>query len=166
MAMRPEVTYTPYATSYKEQTGNVITFTQFEEGNILTETCNDAESGDESDNESLMMSEQDMENLDSNEESDHDLISTEMLEDIHDGNQIHTKVNKKEARLKILNHIKQNKSEWKGALRATHNMEKGLHKVFSTIVKEISQELTNFGESGSEVSHFIPEPRNFAEVTH
>ena len=23
----------------------------------------------------------------------------------------------------------------------------------------------NFGESGSEVSHFIPEPRNFAEVT-
>ena len=36
MAMRPEVTYTPYATSLKEQTGNVITFTQFEEGNILT----------------------------------------------------------------------------------------------------------------------------------
>ena len=26
------------------------------------------------------------------------------------------------------------------------------------------QELTNFGETGSEVSHFIPEPRNFAEV--
>ena len=32
MAMRPAVTYTPYATSYKEQTGNVITFAQFEEG--------------------------------------------------------------------------------------------------------------------------------------
>ena len=44
-------------------------------------------------------------------------------------------------------------------------MGKGLHKVFSTIVKEILQELTNLGESGSEVSHFIPEPRNFAEVT-
>ena len=42
---------------------------------------------------------------------------------------------------------------------------KVLHKVFSTIVKEILQEWTNFGESGSEVSHFIPEPRNFAEVT-
>ena len=42
---------------------------------------------------------------------------------------------------------------------------KCLHKVFSTIVKEILQELTNFGESGSEVSHFTPEPRNFAEVT-
>ena len=40
-----------------------------------------------------------------------------------------------------------------------------LHKVFSTIVLDILQELTNFGESGSEVSHFIPEPRKFAEVT-
>ena len=48
MAMRPEVTYTPYATSSKEQTGNVITSTQFEEGNILTENRNNAESGDES----------------------------------------------------------------------------------------------------------------------
>ena len=36
MVMRPEVTYTPYATSSKEQTGDVITFAQFEEGNILT----------------------------------------------------------------------------------------------------------------------------------
>ena len=44
-------------------------------------------------------------------------------------------------------------------------MGKGLHKVFSTVVKEISQELTPLGESGSEVSHFIPEPRNFSEVT-
>ena len=34
MAMRPEVTYTPYGTSSIEQTGNVITFAQFEEGNI------------------------------------------------------------------------------------------------------------------------------------
>ena len=49
--MRPEVTYTPYATSSREHTGDVITFTQFEEGNILTETLKDAESGDESDNE-------------------------------------------------------------------------------------------------------------------
>ena len=43
-------------------------------------------------------------------------------------------------------------------------MVKGLHKVFSTVLKEISQELTALGESGSEVSHFIPEPRNFDEV--
>ena len=42
MAMLPEVTYTPYTTSSKEKTCNVITFAQFEEVNILTETCNDA----------------------------------------------------------------------------------------------------------------------------
>ena len=35
MDMRPEVTYTPYATSSKEQTGDVITFAQFEEGNMF-----------------------------------------------------------------------------------------------------------------------------------
>ena len=61
--MRPEVTYTPYATSSKEQTGNVITFAQFEEGGLLTETRNDTESGDESDSESIMMSKKDMDNL-------------------------------------------------------------------------------------------------------
>ena len=38
MAMRLEVTYTPYATSSKEQARDVITFAQFEEGNIWTET--------------------------------------------------------------------------------------------------------------------------------
>ena len=35
-----------------------------------------------------------MENLDYNEKSDHDLISTDMLEDIHDGSQTHPNVNK------------------------------------------------------------------------
>ena len=99
--MRTEVTYTPYATSSKEQTGNVIMFTQFEEGNILTETRNDAKSGDESDNEFIMMSEQYMENLDSNEKSDNDLISTEMLEDIRDGSKTHLNVNKRGSRYKI-----------------------------------------------------------------
>ena len=43
-------------------------------------------------------------------------------------------------------------------------MGKGLHKVFSTAVKEILQEMKALGESGSEVSHFIPEPRNFSEM--
>ena len=44
-------------------------------------------------------------------------------------------------------------------------MGKGLQKVFSTVVKEIFQGLIALGESGSEVSHFISKPRNFAEVT-
>ena len=86
----------------------------------------------------------------------------ETLHDIRDGNQTHPKIDKREARLAICDCIKQKKSQRKGALRATHKMGKVLHKVFSTIIKEILQELTNFGESGSEVSHFIPEPRNFA----
>ena len=45
------------------------------------------------------------------------------------------------------------------------NMSKVLHKMFKTIVKDILKELPPLGESGSEVSHFIPEPKNFAEVT-
>ena len=44
-------------------------------------------------------------------------------------------------------------------------MGKGLHQVFKTVVRDISQDLPPLGESGSEVSHFIPEPINFAEVT-
>ena len=88
-----------------------------------------------------------------------------MLEDIRDGSQTHPNVNKREARYKIRDRVSQKESQYKGALKATRNMGKGLHKVFSTIVKEILQELETLGESGSEVSHFIPEPRNFAEVT-
>ena len=44
-------------------------------------------------------------------------------------------------------------------------MGKGLHKVFKTHVKEIPQDLLPLGESGSEVSNLIPEPRSFSEVT-
>ena len=55
--MRPAVTYTPYATSYEEKTGDVITFKQVEEGNLISETRNDTENSDESDSKSIMMSE-------------------------------------------------------------------------------------------------------------
>ena len=113
MAMRPAVTYTPYATSSKEQTRNVNMIAQFEEGDILTETRNDAESGDKSNNESIMMSKQDMENINSGDETDHDLIYTEMLEDIRDGSQTHPNVNRGEARYKIRDCIIQKQLEWK-----------------------------------------------------
>ena len=138
MAMRPEVTYTPYATSLKEQTSDVIMLAQFEEGNILTETSNYAESGDKSDNKSIMMSKQDMENLNSSDESDHDLISTEVLHDICDGSQTYPNVYKREARCKIRDRVRQGKLEWKRVLKATRSMGKGLHKVFSTVVKDTS----------------------------
>ena len=59
----------------------------------------------------------------------------------------------------------QRQSECKGALKATQNMGKVLQKLFKTVVKEILQYLPPLVESGSEVSHLIPEPRNFSEVT-
>ena len=66
-----------------------------------------------------MMSEQDMDAINSGDESDHDLISTEMLEDISDGSQTHPNVNRREARYEIHDRIRQIQSEWKGALKAT-----------------------------------------------
>ena len=38
MAMQSAVSYIPYATSSKKQTGDIIMFTQFEEGNLLSES--------------------------------------------------------------------------------------------------------------------------------
>ena len=52
-----------------------------------------------------MMSKQDMKNLNSSDESDHDLKYTEMLEDIRDGSQTHPNVNRRESRYKIRSRI-------------------------------------------------------------
>ena len=57
------------------------------------------------------MSKQAMENLDSSDESDHDLISTEILEDIRDESQTHPKVNIREARYKIRDRVRQRQLE-------------------------------------------------------
>ena len=54
MDIRPVVTFTPYAKFSKEQTRNIITFTWFEEGGLLFVTCDDAESGDKSDDNSIV----------------------------------------------------------------------------------------------------------------
>ena len=43
-------------------------------------------------------------------------------------------------------------------------MGKGSYKVFKAVVNEILLVLPIFGESGSELSYFIPEPRHFAEL--
>ena len=118
MEMRLAVTYTLYATSSKEKTRDVMTFAQFEEGNILNETRNYAERGDKSDSKSIMMSEQDMDAITYGDESDHDLTSTEMLEDIRDGSQTHPNFNRREAHYKIRGRIRERKSEWKGAFKA------------------------------------------------
>ena len=172
MAMRPSVSYIPCATSSKGKTGDVITFSQFEESNLLYETSEYIESDDKigdkfDDNSNIppLLSLEETDALDSGDESDDKPISTEMLEEICDGSQSHPDVNSRDARYKIRDRIKQIQSEWKGQVKATRNMGKGSHKVFKTAVKEILQYLPPLGESGSEVFHFIPEPRNFAEVT-
>ena len=56
------------------------------------------------------------------DDSDHDLISTEMLEDICYGSQTHPNFNRREARYKIRDRIMQRQSEWKGELKATRSI--------------------------------------------
>ena len=48
-SMRPDVSYITCAASSREKNGDIIMFEQFEEVNLLSETRDDAERGDESD---------------------------------------------------------------------------------------------------------------------
>ena len=142
--MCPAVTYKPCATSSRENTSDIITFKQFEEGDLLSETRNNAESGDKSDENSIiptLLREEEMYLMDSGDESDGYTMSIEMLEYIRDRSQSHMKVNRIEARYKRCDSIKQGQSECKEALTDTQDMGKVLQKLFKTFVKEISQEL-------------------------
>ena len=103
--------------------------------------------------------------MDSGDGSDDEPMSTDMLEDICDGSQYHPNAYRREARYKIRDRIIKRQSEWKGALKATLNMAKVLHKVSKTVVKDILQDLPALGEFGSKDSYFILKPRKFAEVT-
>ena len=60
-----------------------------------------------------------MDSINYGDESDHDLISTEILEEICDGSQTHPNVNRREARYKVRDRIRQKQPEWKGALKST-----------------------------------------------
>ena len=92
MDMHLYVTYTPHASSLREQTSDIITFAHFEEGNIWTKTCNNAESVSKSNDHSIMpllLSKEEMDTTYSGDESITDLISTEVLEDICERNMSH-----------------------------------------------------------------------------
>ena len=135
-----------------------------EEGNILSETLNDAKSGNESNDNSKMpplLSEEEMDAIDSGDESDRDIISTDMLEDLRDRSHSCPNVNRREARYKIRNRIKRIQSKWKGALKAMRNMSKGLHQLFKTVVKDISQDLPPLGESSSKYPISFHNPETF-----
>ena len=96
--MHNVVTYTSCTKSSGGETGYIITIEQFEEGGIWTKTCNDAESSDKSDDDSIippLLSEEEMDAMDSGDDSDHDFISTEILENICDRSQSHPNVNRR-----------------------------------------------------------------------
>ena len=87
MTLRPYVTYTPCVTSSREKTGNIITFTHFEEGSLLSENCEDAVINDkivdEYDDDSVMpplLSVEETNAMDYGDESDDEPMYTEMFE--------------------------------------------------------------------------------------
>ena len=90
MAMQPAVPHIPYAASSREQPGNIITFAQFEEVNLLYETHNlwsKTRDNTESSNKSyddltlpLLIIEEEMDAMSSGYESDAEPMSTYILE--------------------------------------------------------------------------------------
>ena len=82
-----------------------------------------------------LLSEEEIDVMNSGDESDHYAMYTEMLEDICDRSQSRLNVNMREAHYKIRDRIKQIQSECKGALKYTRKTGKCLHKVFKTVVK-------------------------------
>ena len=111
-----------------------------------------------------LLSEEEMDAMDYGDDSYDETMSTEMLEDICDVSKSHTSVNRRGTRYQKHDNINQRQSEQKGALKDAQNRSKVLHKVFKTVVKDISKDVPPLGETGSEVLHFISEPRNFSEV--
>ena len=70
------------------QNGGIIMSAQFEEGGLIYESYDYAESGDKYDDNSIMpplISKEQMDAMDSGDESEYETISTEMFEDICDG---------------------------------------------------------------------------------
>ena len=81
--------------------GYIITFAQFEEDDLLSETRDDTERGKKSDDNSKMpplISEEEMDAISSGDESDDETMFMEMLEDICDGSQSHPSINRREER--------------------------------------------------------------------
>ena len=110
MVMHPYVSYTTYTTSSKEQTNDIITFTQFQGGNLLSKTQDDGESGDKSDDNSIIaprISKETMDAMDSGNESEYETMSTEMLEHIRGGSKSHPSINRRDTRYEIYERIKQ-----------------------------------------------------------
>ena len=97
--MQPQCLYIPYATSSHEQTGDIITYAQFEEDDLVKNGCN----AEEYESTSYSIDE-----LSTDDDPDGGYISTNSLEDIWDGSKTNLGINAKYARLKIHNPIGKN----------------------------------------------------------
>ena len=103
------MSYIPYDTSPKEQTGDINTFAKFEEGNLPSETRNDTESSNKYDDDltlTTLIGFEEMDVMSSGNESDAEPMSTDMLEYICDGSQSNPSINIIKARYKICGHLK------------------------------------------------------------
>ena len=103
--------------------------------------------------------------MSSGDEYDAEPMYTDMLEDVCDRIHSHPRMNRREVHYNIRDSFKQWQAKWNGVSLSTRNMGKCLHKVFKAVVNEISKQLLILVEPGSECFYFIPESRNFAEVT-
>ena len=113
MDIRPAVSYIPYTTSSREKTGDIITFAQNKEGNLLSESCNDTESGDKYDDDSTiapLIIEAEMDAVLSGYASDAEPMSTDILEDILDRSQSNLSINRRDMRYNIRDCFKQRRA--------------------------------------------------------
>ena len=116
LMMRPVLLYIPYSKSSHKKNGNIITFPQLEDGNLVEYKRNVEKY------ESV---------LDSTDKSSTDndcnggSISANVFKDIWKRNQVHTDIKAIYARLKICDRINQAQSEWKGADLSQNNMGNG-----------------------------------------
>ena len=99
-----EVSYILYNTSYHEQTGDIITFEKFEEGNLVENEYN----AEEDKSISASIEESSTYNF-----SDEVYISKNTFKEIWDRRKKHTEINAGDNRLKIRDSIKQTINEWK-----------------------------------------------------
>ena len=121
---RPSVLHIPYAPSYHEQTGNIITFAQFEEGDLVENERNIVE------DESILAS---IDESSTEDDSDDRFIGTNALKKIWDGSYINPDINSRYAILKIHDHINQAQSK----LKETELSEKRMGKVLHKLVKAV-----------------------------
>ena len=78
------------------------------------------------------------------------------------GNYVHSGIIERDAKMMICYRIIQAQNEWKQSALIVKRMGEILHRVFKAVVNELNNYLPTLVQSGPEVSHLIPDPRNFA----